>query len=716
MFARLGRAVVSKPWLVIAAWIVAAVVIIATAPRVNSTTDESDALPRHYESIKAADLQEEAFPSDFSPSMVIVYSKADGGRLTRADEVRAAGIARALQARRLRDVDRVLVGPASPNREVMTAGVEMPEMTNDNYEDLYDAVRAARGELRTLSAGSGLEVGTTGTVAQEADVQESSGNADAVIAMGTIGMIFVLLLIIFRSPVIALLPLLVVALVSGVANGLINHLVDAFGMETDPSVSSILIVVLFGVGTDYILFLMFRYRERLRLGEDKREAMVNTVDRTGEAIASAATVVVIAFLAMTLSTLGFFKSMGPSLAIAVAVTLLAGLTLVPAIVSLLGPKVFWPSKSWQREPRAARFTALGGAMSRHPGRFAAASGLFMVGLALLALNFNPTFDLTSGSLPDDAPSVVATRTLERGFPSGATEPTDVYVRSTDGQPLDRAELDSFGAAIGAVDGVGDVTPPIVSRDGEVADYSVTLDAAPESDAALDVVKGPLRSLAGPDGTEVLVGGITSVYVDIQAAMDHDYAIVFPVAALLIVLVLGLLLRSVVAPLYLIVSVGIGFLATLGATTLLFKDIQGERGLVFMLPLIMYMFVVALGTDYNILMTARLREEARDGHGPREALARAIQHTGPTVASAGVILAGSFAALMLANNSFMSQIGFALAFGILVAAFAMATFFTPSITALLGRRAWWPGHGGDPRGDSGGAAEAARDEHEAAPVA
>jgi putative drug exporter of the RND superfamily len=208
------------------------------------------------------------------------------------------------------------------------------------------------------------------------------------------------------------------------------------------------------------------------------------------------------------------------------------------------------------------------------------------------------------------------------------------------------------------------------------------------------VRGPLRDTAhhaAPAGTSALVGGITAVYVDIQKAVNHDYEVVFPIAAVVIMLILGLLLRSVVAPLYLMASVGLGFAATLGSTVLIFQNFDGQPGLIFLLPIIMYLFVVALGTDYNILMIARLREEAREGRDPREAAAMAVRHAGPTVAAAGVILAGTFASLMLAGNSTLTQMGFAISFGIAVAAFVMALFFTPALTALIGHAAWWPGH-------------------------
>jgi RND superfamily putative drug exporter len=256
-----------------------------------------------------------------------------------------------------------------------------------------------------------------------------------------------------------------------------------------------------------------------------------------------------------------------------------------------------------------------------------------------------------------------------------------------------------------VPGVGQVSPPLLSPHGNVADFRVTLTDNPQSSQAINVVKGPLRDAAhhdAPAGTTALVGGTTAVYVDIQAAVSHDYAVVFPVAAILIMIILGLVLRSAVAPWYLLASVGLGFGATLGSTVLVFQHLQGQSGLIFLLPVIMYMFVVALGTDYNILMISRLREEARAGRSPRQAAAQAVRHAGPTIGAAGLILAGSFASLMLAGQSTLSQMGFAISVGIAVAAFVMALFFTPALTALIGRAAWWPGRadsaaGGKPPG-------------------
>ncbi|HVX44236.1 MAG TPA: MMPL family transporter [Mycobacteriales bacterium] len=709
MFARLGRAVVFHPWRVIALWIVAAVVIIAFSPGLSQSSDESDFLPKHYESIKAAELQDKAFPQAFTPSVVTVFQRKDGGKLTAADSDQIVQISKDLKSAKLKDVEQVVPGKPSPNKLVQTAGVQMPEINNSNYDRILDSTKDLRTELQKLVKGTDLKAGTTGTAAMNLDQRESSSNADTIIALATVLLIVVLLLVIFRSPIIALLPIIVIGIVSQVANGLIATISKAFDLKADSSINQLLIVVLFGVGTDYILFLMFRYRERLRAGENPKQAMVSAVTRVGEAIASAAGVVFIAFMAMALSSLSLFRMMGPSLAIAVAVTLIAGLTLVPAVVSLIGTKVFWPSKVWKKEPTGARFAAIGNALDRRPALYAGVAGVIMVALALGSLSFNPTFDLSSGSTPKTAESQVALKDLQKGLPPGATDPTDVYLTAPAGQTLDKGALATYGTALKNVKGVGGVSDPALSKDGRTADYTVTLANNPESDAALSTVKGPLRDTArsqAPDGATALVGGTTSVYVDLHAAMNRDYAVIFPVAAVLIMIVLGLLLRSLVAPWYLMVSVGLGFASTLGATTLLFQTIIGHSGLIFMLPVIMYMFVVALGTDYNILMVARLREEAKEGKSPREAAAMAVRHAGPTIAAAGVILAGSFGALLLAGNSLLSEMGFATAFGILVAAFVMAMFFTPALTALMGHVAWWPGHG-----DGGGGAKPA----EPAPV-
>ena len=712
LFAWLGRAVVRHPWRVIALWVIAAAAVILTSPGLPTTSNESSFLPKNYESIRAMDLQDKAFPQTgnvTSAAAIIVFSRADGGQLTAADSAQVTAITKTLNAKHIPGIVSITAGPESANHLVQSAMVAMPNsVVNGNGNASDNAVKALRSDLKPLVAGTHLAEGVTGQAAQSLDSEQSGNNADQIVLLATLALILILLLIIFRSPVIALLPLIVIAVVSQVATGLIAYVNKALNLNADSSISTILIVVLFGIGTDYILFLMFRYRERLRRGEDRKQAMVSAVTRVGEVISSAAGVVIVAFLALILSTLSVLRSMGPALAIAVGVTLIAGLTLVPAVVSLLGTKVFWPSKSWKREPRTARFGAIGNALGRGRPCSPPFPGWCSWRWRSARSASSRTFDLSSAGIPASAESQRALVTLEKGLPPGATDPTDVLLHSSSG-PLSASELSRYGTALKALHGVGSVAAPAVSADHRTADYPVTLSYDPASTQAVNVMKSsitPGAHAAAPPGTYALVGGTTAVYADIQRAINHDYAVVFPVAAVIILLIMMLLLRSVVAPWYLLASVGLGFGATLGASVLVFQVLQNQAGLVFLLPVYMYLFVVALGTDYNILMIARLREEAREGRDPRQAAAMALRHTGPAIGAAGLILAGTFASLMLAGNTILSQLGFAVSCGIALAAFVMAMFFSPSITALIGHRAWWPGHG-DRAGEGAGGRTRAR---------
>ncbi len=696
MFAKLGRMVVRHPWRVIGVWIVAAVAIIGLAPKLSTTSSEVSFLPSHYQSVQAANLQKKAFADVGTPGALVVAERRGGRPLTARDVSMLERAQRVLSSHRIPAVKAIDPAVVSPNHLVGMIGVEMPNVQGQLTTAQTDAVLTLRHEVASLTKGTDLRAGVTGTAAQAVDQQKSAQTASKVVAIATIGLILALLLLIFRSPVIALLPVLVIGVVSQVADGLIASLSRAFGLHIDSTVSTLLIVVLFGVGTDYVLFLMFRFRERLRAGVEAKEAMIDAVTRVGPAIATAAGAVIIAFLALTLSSITLFRSLGPALAIAVATTLLAGLTLIPAIVSLLQTRTFWPSRAWQREPEGARFGAIGNVLARRPGRVALVSAGVLVVLGAFALSFHPSFTLTSGKTATTQ-SAVYSKVLLRGYAAGEAEPTDVYLESTSGTAIPPSALTVYGQRLARVDGVATVAPPRVAEHGSVADFRVVLTHSPKSNAAMTTVRGPLQRAAdaAPPGTRPLIGGITSVYVDLQSAMGHDYALVFPVAAVLILLILALLLRSVVAPWYLMGAVGLGFASTLGASVLVFQDAQGESGLSFILPIVMYLFVVALGTDYNILMVSRLREEAREGRDPRGAAAMAVRHAGPTIASAGLILAGTFASLILAGGTTLSQMGFAISVGIAIAAFVMAMFLTPSLTALVGHRAWWPGHRDEP---------------------
>jgi RND superfamily putative drug exporter len=694
VFAFLGRLAAKHPWYIILGWIVVSVVIVVTAPKLSPTSDQSKFLPSKYESIQAANLQQKAFPQQTQPGAILVFDRQDGKPLTAADQAKAAGVVKQLGSKLPKVFAGAAAQPASQNKLVQIGVVGMAKNKNAYDKPSMDAAKQLRKDAKPLVAGSDLHLGITGPAAQALDSQEASANAEAIVGISTVVLILLLLTLIFRSVILALMPIIVIGLVSQVAVGLVGLANKVFDLKTDSSIQVILIVVLFGIGTDYMLFFLFRYRERLRDGEESKVAVAHAVERAGEAIASAGGAVIVSFMALILSSLGIFKSIGPALAIAVFVTVIAAITLVPAIVSLLGTRVFWPSKSWRVEPESARFAAVGRSLGRRPVTYAIASGLVLAVLAIFALGFNPNFDLGDSGAPKTVESSVALRTLQKGLPAGATDPTQVYLTSKDGSAISKSEQATFAKAISGAQGVATVTPPVPNAKGDTVAYNVVLKSDPTADAALAAVKGPIRTAAhdaAPAGTRALVGGTTSVFVDFQKAMNRDYKVVFPVAAIVILLILALVLRSLVAPLYLMASVGLGFGATLGAAVLVFQHIKGDAGLIFLLPIYIYLFVVALGTDYNILMITRLREEARAGRPPRDAAAEALKHAGPTVAAAGLILAGTFASLMLGGNALLTALGFSISFGIFVSAFVMAMFFTPALTAKIGHAAWWPGN-------------------------
>ncbi|MCO5992757.1 MMPL family transporter [Actinoallomurus rhizosphaericola] len=697
MFGWLGRGVVRHPWWTIGAWLVAAAVLVVFAPKLTTKSDQQAFLPKKYESVAASNLAEKAFPSGDQKvdREMVVVKRSDGGTLSAADQQKIGQTAKAIQAKAIPNVQMAATSPQtlSQNHKVQLIVVGLPNgFDTKTQKKNEDAIKQVRAVTADQLKGSGLAYGVAGNFASSVDNEKSSQRTLALIGLATVVLIIALILIIFRSPIAALLPIIVIVLVSQVANAVTAFIGKAFDLSFDDGFSTIIVVVLYGIGTDYILFLLFRYRERLRAGEDKKTAMITSVERVGEAIASAAGAVIAAFIVLVLASFKAFGALGPQLAIAVAVMFITALTLVPAIVSLLGRFVFWPSKAWKKEPKPGLWVKIGNSVGRRPAVTAIASGLVLVALAAGALAFKADYDFQAGS-PQNTESAKAMKDLQASLPSGLTSPTEVYVQGSG--PLDKSAVQKFQQTLATAKGVGQVAPAQYSPDQSVAKITVVLKLNPSSNEAISLVKGPFRDLAhqnAPPGTKAMVGGMTAAYADINEVNNRDLSVIIPVAVLLIGIILALLLRALVAPIYLVIAVLLGFTATLGATVALFQGIEGKEGLMFQLPIILYLFVLAIGTDYNILMIARLREESREGHDPRRAAALGIQHAGPTVAAAGVILAGTFAALTLSPQSMLAEIGFGVAIGILLSAFVMSALFVPSITALMGHKAWWPGHG------------------------
>jgi RND superfamily putative drug exporter len=693
MFAKIGRAVTARPWLVVGGWLVVAAAVIGFAPSLASVTNSDQAafLPSQAESVRAAALAEQAFPGSDGASAVTVIGRADRAPLTDADLETVGRLAARLNADKPAALRGVAYDPntsVAPNRAVAILVSQYsgpPEQA-----DVRDAVATLRATTAATLRGSDLTAGTTGQAAIVVDNKQAFSDAEKIVLIATLGLIVVLLLLIFRSPLAALLPLVTVGVVFGVATSLVATAGHLFGFQVGQELPTMLTVVLFGIGTDYILFLLFRYRERLRAGDTPAEAIIAAVDRVGEAIFSAAFAVIAAFGALVLAALGFFTTLGPALAIGVAVMLLAALTLVPALVSLLGRRVFWPTNPAAPRRRRSVFGAVGRQVARRPAIVVIGSVALLGALAAGAFTFKPDYDPIN-QLPAGMESTDAFTRLQDGFPAGVLNPVNVYLQAD--RPLDQRQIEVFVRQLAAVPGVASPMPPVTSADGRTVEVPVVLRAAPYSDQALDLVGGPLRTAAhraAPGGATVLVGGQSMAFADVRSTTNRDLAVIFPVAGLLFVLILAGMLRAVLAPIYLVGMVVLGFAATLGATAWVFQGGLGHTGLAFSIPIILYLFVTAIGTDYNILMTARLREEMREGRSPRQAAALAIAHAGPSIAAAALILAGTFGSLLISGVPFFAEIGFAVTLGIVLVAFVVSILLVPAVTALVGRVAWWPG--------------------------
>jgi putative drug exporter of the RND superfamily len=696
------------PKLLIALWAVVAIALASISGVYGYkvvSDDTAQFLPKGSESAQAIRYAETAFGQQKGTRTVTALVKrADGTALTAADRTAIRSLAASMPSWRV-DTGRAALdgqpgdlrhragrivaaqtGPLAPDGRFQLVGLQWRANSSDPVAQEY--FRQVRDQAADRVRGRGLHVGFTGGVASLADQTDATEGTRLLSQALLFGAVVVLSLLFFRGPLAAIIPLVAIYLVAGAAAGLVVLAALVLGFDLDAGTTQLITVVLVGIGVDYFLFLLFRLRERLRAGEDRRAAAAAAAGAVGPVIASAALVVVVAFATLGLAEFGQFRILGPAVAISVFVMLLAGVTLMPAIAAVTGRALFWPSRSWQREHADGPAARLGRAVARTPGRTALAVTAVLVVLSAFALGTSMSYDLGGG------PSTPATRTADEigaALSAGAGDPQQVYVKAPAGT-LTAAGLEPLRQRLEQVDGVSAVGPAALTRDRRGARIDVALDAEPLSLAAMDVVRGPLRRAArteAPAGATTMVGGTAAVFADVSDSVARDMRLILPVAAGLILLILVATLRSLVAPVYLLVAVVLEFSATLGASVLAFQHVGGEPGLAFILPLTMFLFVVALGTDYNILMTARLREEMLAGRPVREAVAEAIRHVAPAVGAAGLVLASSFGTLMLEANEGARQQGFAMAFGIALASLVVASVLVPAVTALAGRRAWWP---------------------------
>ncbi|MEV5683511.1 MMPL family transporter [Streptomyces sp. NPDC052164] len=696
------------PWKVIALWAVLGVVLSALAPTLIARVTQhrtGDFLPRSYDSAAALQIAEEHFGvNPDATTVTVLVARTDGKALDASDRRRVGAEAATLAQRRVvmpREDDmpeflvpdrsqtpRIAPAMTAPDRSFELLSVQLTGSPSDT--GVQGVYRTFRDAARTQFSEAGMRTGFTGSLAETVDTTDAHETAAKVGGALVLGFIILLNVLAFRSALAALLPLLAVAVVGGVAVGAVAGAAMITGHKLDAGTPGLINVVLLGIGIDYLLFLLFRFREQLRDRPEQpaREAAEEVSGRVGTAITSAALTIVAAFATLGLATFGQFRSLGPAIAVAVLVMLLGSLTLLPALLAAAGRKMFWPSRTLHHKPREGRAARLGTLVTRRPLLMLTASVALLAALAAGLIGIR--MDYGRGDSGDRTPAAATAAEISRSLPAGVSDPTSVFITAKDGGTLTTAGFDSLSHALAQVGGVGKVARTVLNEDHRAARIDLYPTADPQSQQARDLASGPIRAAVArhaPAGTTAHVGGTAAVFADISTAVDHDLRIVFPVAAALIALILLLLLRSLLAPVVLMLSVGLGFAATLGAATLLFQHGLGKPGVDFTLPLVLFLFVVALGTDYNILIADRIREEMRRPGPARAAVARAVRHTTPAIATAGLVLAGSFATLATSPGS--EQTAFALTLGIMLSALVLSLVLVPALAALLGRAIWWP---------------------------
>jgi len=664
-------------WVVVGFWVVVLVVAFPLSSKLNGA-EKNDAkawLPANAESTKVLDVQAHFQSPNIFPA-VVVYERSSG--LTAADRANAAADARSFAG-----VHGVSPGQvAGPIPAADGKAIQTILAVNLGKQGWNGAAKAA-GSIRAIarSHANGLTSHIAGPLGYAADSSKVFKGIDSTLLYSALAVVIVILLITYRSPVLWLLPVLSVGVALITAEAVIYLLAAHAGLTVNAQSAGILYVLVFGAGTDYALLIVARYREELRRHDRRHPAMAEALRRAGPAIIASASTVILALLTLFAADLQSTKDLGPVLAIGVAVGLLAMLTLLPALLVTFPRGVFWPYRPsyGSSEPTARGMWArVGWSIAPRP-RIVWVTTAVILGVLALGLTGLKAHGLTNAQgfrgHPD---SVIGENVLARHFPAGAGQPVVVIGNQSAAGPL--------RTAFSATRGIASVTPP-TARAGH-AYLEGTLTSPPDSQAAyttIDRVRSAVHAVAGADAK---VGGNTAINLDVQRASAHDRNIVIPLILVVVLIILGLLLRAVVAPLILTATVVLSFAAALGVSAFFFSHVFGFGGADTSFPLFVFVFLVALGIDYNIFLMTRVREEANRRDARRGALA-GLAATGGVITSAGLVLAGTFAVLATIPATFLTELGFAIAFGVLLDTIVVRSVLVTALNLDIGRWMWWP---------------------------
>ena len=664
----------STSWIVLVAAFLVAGAVFALGSGSDGETSPGVGLPASAESAQAAAAQKD-LPGADSTSALLVFSR-DGEKLT--DEDIEAVNAAAAELAEFSNAD--FVPPLTVSDDGTAAIVVIPLESEADVAAQADRAAELR-ETANADLPTGLEALLTGPEGFAVDVAAVFKGADFTLLLTTVIVVAVLLLITYRSPWLWLVPLTVVGLADGVAGIVAARVAALAGITLDASVTGILSVLVFGAGTNYALLLIARYRDELRLHEDRRDAMARALRGAGPAIIASGSTVTLALLTLLFSELEGNRALGIACATGVVIAMIFALFVLPAALVLFGRGLFWPyipRFSSEGSTERGVWHRLGTGVSRRPVAVVIVGAIILGGLALavpqIKIGLSQTEKFTS--VPE---AVVGQEIIADAFSAGSGSPV-VVITNAD-------YADEVVSAAEAVDGVSSAA--VGETNGEITQVNVVLDDAAETPESFATVTALREELHTIEGADALVGGLDAQTLDVNEAQMNDQDLVMPLILAIVFIVLVLLLRALVAPVLLLATVVASFFAALGASWLLFQSVFGFAAIDTNVILFSFLFLVALGVDYNIFLVTRAREEALT-HGTRTGMIRALSSTGGVITSAGILLAAVFAVLGVLPLITLTQIGIIVCIGVLLDSLLVRTLIVPALAFITGEKFWWPG--------------------------
>ena len=660
-------------WLVLLVWLFVGAFAIINGPKLSEVqqNDASTFLPKTAESTLVNNDEGRFRDKDVVPA-IIVFERTSG--ITQSDRAEAER-----DRAEIADLEGVItpVPPVVSSEDGEALQLTVLLDNTGSFQQLPGKVESIRA---IAESEDGLTVKVGGVAGSSGDFVDAFGDLDTRVLLFTVLVVVIILLITYRSPILWAVPLISVLLADYLAQGVNYFLASNDIVVVNGQTASILLILVFGAGTDYALLLISRYREELRRHEDRHEAMAEALLRSAGAIAASAMTVAVGLMMLVFSTLESTRGLGPVTAVGILCALFAMLTLLPALLVVGGRWLFWPFVPAFGSPSheaSGLWSRVGAAVAKSPRLVWIVAIAVLAGIGLGATTLDTGGIAAKDQFRTTVGSVEAQAIITAHFDDGQGTPAIII-----GAASDTAAIVDTAAS---VPGVASVEDP-VTRDGLVR-VEATLDSAPDSEAAAATIER-LRTSLDDVGTDVLVGGRVAVDLDGKTAASNDRGVVIPLVLIVILLILMLLLRAINVSIVLVATVVLSFFATLGVCALLFNTLLGFTNVDANYILFSFIFLVALGVDYNIFLMTRVREESLR-YGTHEGMLRGLAVTGGVITSAGVVLAATFAVLATLPITPLFQIGVTVSIGVLIDAILVRSILVPAITLDMGARIWWP---------------------------